>query len=170
DSDDFWADSDKLKKQVEFLDQEAGQVAIGTGVIVSNKDGQELRRYLNPEQDGQIRPRLLAKNPFAHSSVLYRRNIALAVNGYHQKLNGIEDYDLWLKLGQKGKFHNLPFYGLNYRQHETNISSTDRLRLMNENLSLVKKYRAFYPGFYRAWLRRFVRLQIARLLFFWLNR
>ncbi|MFA5023121.1 MAG: glycosyltransferase family 2 protein, partial [Candidatus Paceibacterota bacterium] len=44
DSHDFWADSDKLKKQVEFLDQEAGQVAIGTGVIVSNKDGQELRR------------------------------------------------------------------------------------------------------------------------------
>ncbi|MFA5000607.1 MAG: glycosyltransferase family 2 protein [Candidatus Paceibacterota bacterium] len=164
DSDDIWNSPDKLKKQIDFLDDHPNYVAVGTGVIVIDQNNQERKRYLNPEQDGQIRVQILAKNPFAHSSILYRRDIARSVNGYHPNLNGIEDYDLWLKLGQKGKLHNLPSYDLNYRQHGSNISNTDRLRLMMENLNLVKKYREFYPGFSYALIRRFVRLELAKLL------
>jgi len=164
DSDDVWDDPDKLKKQVDFLDHHSDYVAVGTGIIAVDKNGKEIKRYLNPERDGQIRSQLLAKNPFAHSSVLYRQDIALAVNGYHQTLNGIEDYDLWLKLGQKGKLYNFPSYSLNYRRHGSNISTTDQLRLMRENLNLAKKYREFYPGFYYALFRRFIRFKLAQII------
>ena len=168
DSDDLWANPNKLQNQADFLDNHPDYVLVGTGIIVVNQKNQELKRYLNPESDKAIKSQMLAKNPFAHSSVLYRRAVAQSAGGYHPTLSAIEDYDLWLKLGQAGKLHNLPSYDLIYRQHPANASVVDRLRLMKENLNLVKKYRPFYPNFYYAWFRRLARLKLVELLV-WLN-
>lgn len=164
DSDDVWLAKDKLSQQVDFLDFNYDYALVGTGVIVIDEIGKEIKRYLNSEGSVAIKNNLLAKNLFAHSSVLYRREMAIKMGSYPLKLNGIEDYDLWLRLGSKYKLHNLPLYSLGYRKHAGNISQTDRIRLMTSNLDLVKKYRQNYPNFYWALLRRSSRLFIAEIL------
>jgi glycosyltransferase involved in cell wall biosynthesis len=163
DSDDVWLAKDKLSQQVDFLDFNYDYVLVGTGVVVIDEKGKEIKRYLNPEATVPIKNSLLAKNSFAHSSVLYRRETAIKLGAYPLNLNGIEDYDLWLRLGSKYKLHNLPLYHLGYRKHAGNISQTDRIRLMTSNLDLVKKYQKYYPNFYWAWLRRSGRLFIAEI-------
>jgi glycosyltransferase involved in cell wall biosynthesis len=164
DSDDVWLAKDKLSQQVDFLDFNYEYALVGTGVVVIDEEGQEIKRYLNPEGNLAIRNSLLAKNSLAHSSVMYRREIAISLGSYPLNLNGIEDYDLWLRLGQKYKLHNLPLYDLGYRKHSGNISLTDRIRLMEANLTLIKKYQQYYPNFYWAWLRRTSRLLVVKIL------
>lgn len=164
DSDDVWLANDKLSQQIDFLDFNYEYALVGTGVVVIDEKGKELKRYVNPEGSVPIKNSLLAKNPFAHSSVLYRREIVLKLGAYPLNLNGIEDYDLWLRLGKKFKLHNLPLYDLGYRKHPNNISLIDRERLMQANLTLIKKYREFYPNFYWAWTRRSSRLLAVKIL------
>ena len=164
DSDDVWLAKDKLSQQVDFLDFNYDYALVGTGVVTIDENGKEIKRYLNPEAAVPIKNSLLAKNSFAHSSVMYRREIAIKLGSYPLNLNGIEDYDLWLRIGSKYKLHNLPLYHLGYRKHAGNISRTDRIRLMESNLELTKKYRDLYPNFYWAWLRRSSRLFIAEIL------
>lgn len=163
DSDDLWCDREKLAKQVAFLEKNSHYAAVGTGVIKIDKTGQELDRYLNPSTDGAIRDQILAKNPFAHSSVLYRKTAALGFGGYNPAINGIEDYDLWLKIGSKWLFANLPCYFLKYRVHGSNISLTDRQRLMKINLDLIRANRKNYPSYRLALARRWLRFWAYRL-------
>jgi glycosyltransferase involved in cell wall biosynthesis len=170
DSDDLWSDEEKLAKQVAFLDEHPGHVMVGGGVIVTDGEGQEKHRYLNPESDEDIRRDILRRNPFAHSSVLYRASAARQVGGYgtlgaEDSSDSAEDYDLFLRLGQAGKMANLPEYLVNYREHGGNVTGEKRLAMMRKNLMLVKKHGSEYPGYWRAWLRRFVRLSAGRIYF-----
>jgi hypothetical protein len=45
-----------------------------------------------------------------HSTLLYRRAIALALEGYNETLSGFQDWDFVLKLGHAGKLYNFPLY------------------------------------------------------------
>jgi glycosyltransferase involved in cell wall biosynthesis len=172
DSDDVWTDPDKLSKQVAFLDGHPDYVLLGGGVVVVDGHGKEVRRYLNSESDEAVRREILAKNPFAHSSVMYRADAARRVGGYRRLDEGdgsdsVEDYDLFLRLGLEGKLGNLREYLVQYRKHGGNVTSSRLLAMMRKNLALVNKYGSKYPRYYRAWLRRAVRLSAARTAFSW---
>src|SRR3989338_6842170 len=86
DSDDVWSDRDKLKKQYEFLERNKDYVLVGGGVIVIDEHGQERKRYFNRESDENIRGKILFQNQFAHSSVMFKRDVALKVGGYDEKI------------------------------------------------------------------------------------
>ena len=166
DSDDVWCDKDKLKKQYQFLEKHNDYALVGGGVIVIDEKGKEIKRYLNPYADDKIRKQILVKNPFAHSSVMYVRDFIKEIGGYNEDLSGIEDYDLWLRIGIEWKFFNLNDYVLKYRVHGSNISVLERLRLMQSNLFLINKYNKNYPNFYFAWIRRSARLVLFKIFNF----
>ena len=113
DHDDEWIDKDKLKKQVEFLENNQGHVLVGTGVVVVNEEGVEIARYLMPETDVEIRKKILRANCFIHSSVMYRAKKVKDIGCYTiEKMS--EDHDLWLRLGRVGKFMNFQEYSVQY--------------------------------------------------------
>ncbi len=166
DSDDVWCDPFKLKEQCNFLDTHPDYVIIGSGVVVINKEGNEIRRYINPRNDKDIRKNIYWRNPFAHSSVMYRHDTVVKMGGYDVSLDTAEDYDLFLRLGQVGKLANSEKYLIKYCVHDTNITITDRVQTMQLNISLARKYKGMYPFFYRAMVRRITRLFAYRLLSF----
>lgn len=159
DDDDEWADEEKLEKQVEFLDKNPDYVLVGTGTVVVNERGEELFRFLNPETDEEIRRKILSRNCFSHSSVMFRRSAAERVGNYpeEKKALHVEDYFLWLKLGKLGKFYNLPFYGIKFMVRPGAIGSKHKLRQFWHDILLVWQFRKDYPnfflGFLRSWLR-----------------
>ena len=158
DSDDTWCDSKKLEKQVRFLEEHPDYVLVGGGAMVLDEEGKECCRVLLPETDEKIRELMLFDCLFPHSTVVFRRDIWKIVGGYNERegTKGLglgEDWDLWLRSGEFGKFYNFQEYFLNYMQNKQN----NRPRyIIQQNfrfsLKLRKKYRNLYPNFWKAYL------------------
>lgn len=157
DSDDFWCKIDKLEKQVDFLEKNIGYALVGGGVIRIDRRGKEIVRYLLLENDQEIRETILVDNVFAHSAVLFRKDIWERVGGYDKEFDGFEDRDLWLKIGRLSKFYNIQEFFICYLGHDyknpsylaKNYKRTRRAKL---NIKLRKKYRNDYPDYRKALL------------------
>jgi len=67
---------------------------------------------------------LFVESPFAHPSVMYRREAVIAVGGYRQKA-WAEDYDLWLRLAEQGvRFARCPEILLYWRDRPQRLTRT----------------------------------------------
>lgn len=167
DDDDFWCNSQKLKRQVQFLEEHHEYVLTGGGIITINEAGQKSGFYLNPETDEEIRKFILFDCPCVTSSVVFRKDAYKLVGGYDIEIS--EDWDLFLKLGKVGKLYNFQDYFVYY--------SLDKKRriffreFFKSHIGLRRRYRNDYPGYSKAvllgWLYyfySFVPYSIQRLL------
>lgn len=148
DDDDWWIDSGKLAKQVAYLDTHPECIIVGTGVVVVDGAGNERYRYLKPETDAAIRESALSSNPFTHSTVVYRKDIARACGGYEQLY--AEDWDLWLEMGRRGKMYNIPEYLTGYLMAGQNKSRTFQRTQAKTVLVILARFKADYPHYFRA--------------------
>jgi len=160
DDDDEWIDFDKLREQVEFFSNNKNYVLIGTGTVVVDENGKELYRYLLPEDDAELRNKILTKNCFTHSSVLFRKEIALKFGGYSEEktVRHIEDYDLWLKMGTVGKLRNLPRYAVSFMLRQGAISSRNKIEQLKKIIKLIRNYKDQYPNYCVSFAKGYFRL------------
>ncbi len=154
DDDDYWCDPKKLEKQIAFLDVHPECVIAGGGTIVINESDHERFRYMKLETDMAIRNRILIANPFTHSTVMFRRDVSLAVGGYGNFKNA-EDWDLWLKLGTKGEFYNFQEYFVRYLMNEQSKTVIFKRSQTKEIFTLLRLYRHQYPNFWSAYALNF---------------
>lgn len=164
DSDDYWSDNNKLKIQFDFLSN-GGYVLVGCGCNVVNGRSEKKYELLKATKDSQIRNVFLIKNPFINSSVMFLKDLTIDIGGYDESLRVGEDYDLFLKLGRKGKISNINKILVNYRQHDQNISRLKLISALEDNLIIIKRYKGYYPNFLLALMKRSVRLYIAKMFF-----
>lgn len=154
DDDDVWCDNKKIEKQVDFLEKNPEYCLVGGGVIKIDKNGKEIVRYLLPEEDEDIRKKILINNVFAHTAVIFRKDIFQKVGGYDEQFIFIEDWDLWLKMGKVSKFYNLQDFFVSYLDQEYNNAHYYRnykiRRNVKLNIELRKKYRNNYPNYNKA--------------------
>ena len=151
DQDDEWIDTDKLRKQIEFLKNNTNYVLIGTGAVMVDENSVELARYLMPKTDVEIKKKILRANCFIHSSVVYRASVVKKIGGYTvEKMS--EDHDLWLRLGRVGKFANLEEYAVQYRFSTRGYNSSDKIVRLKQNLLFAKEHKDFYPNYFFALL------------------
>ena len=141
DSDDFWCEPKKLSRQFEFLESHPDIVMAGSCAIIIDADGKEKRRAVKPSSDAEIKKVFLLKNPFFHSSLMYRKGSILALGGYDEKLKYCDDFDLWLRLNEMESFYNFPDFFIKYREHSDNESVKNFWRASREVWSVIRRYR-----------------------------
>lgn len=147
DDDDPWATREKLARQVDFLEKNPDHAAVGGGMIVVNRDGKELFRYLQPRKDQDIRHTILFSNPMANATTMFRKSTAEKVGFYNEAIHSGADRDFWLKIGKVGKMYNLPEYLAYYTVAGQNSLFRDQRELFASSLSIIKRYKNDYPRY-----------------------
>ena len=115
DGDDKWY-PEKLKKQVEFLDNNPRIDIVGTQMRQVNESGNPINASLvHPTDDLEIKSKLLSgNNSIVHPTVVFRKEIFLRAGTYDGHYRFAEDYHFWLKCCKWYHFANLDEVLLDY--------------------------------------------------------
>jgi glycosyltransferase involved in cell wall biosynthesis len=125
DDDDRWR-SDKLARQVEFLDAHPEVLLVAARMQFF---GAASRVWPDAERAGEVGfDALLAGNEIGTSTVVARRAALLAAGCFEPTRPICEDYALWLRLALRGKLVVLPDVLVDYRVHAGSLSH-DEARL-----------------------------------------
>jgi glycosyltransferase involved in cell wall biosynthesis len=162
DSDDAWTDRAKLQKQIEFLENNPAHVLCGCQARVIDEDGLEIGYITHALDDAGIRDAMLLSNQFVHSSAVFRKNAAVSAGGYGGYMIG-EDYDLFLNIGLKGKFANMPDTMVDYRRHSAGVTWKNKVVSAGEHLKIIKKFKGRYPNYCLALVKAYFRIIFAYL-------
>ena len=68
---------------------------------------------------------LIARNRIATDTVCAKRAVVLELGGFCETPGVREDYDLWLRMATRGRFHYIEAPLALYRRHETNLSNNE---------------------------------------------
>lgn len=103
--------SNRIEKQVQFLEGSREYVLVGSRMYIHNAiSGKRNELYSDdarPVTDGEIRKAFLRGQPIQHSSVLMNAGVVKQIGGYNESINFLLDRDIFLRLAQHGKLHNL---------------------------------------------------------------
>ncbi|QDU34452.1 Putative glycosyltransferase EpsE [Poriferisphaera corsica] len=123
DADDY-SDHTRLEKQVNFLLENPDHVAVGSWFVRVDPEGNTLGMKMLPETHEEIDSLHIEGNAgaIAHSSLMYRTDAFRDIGGYSERPCAT-DYDLALKLAEKGRIANLPEVLYYWRQHLKSTSS-----------------------------------------------
>ncbi|OOG68173.1 glycosyltransferase family 2 protein [Algoriphagus sp. A40] len=139
DADDI-AYPNRIARQVEFMERYP-QIGI-SGTLAEYFDGTPFNKIVKNEC---LRPSLLLDCPFAHPTVIIRKEILdksrLRFSGY------LEDYELWIKLSALTDFALLPEVLLKYRRSENQFTAQNFEKRANE----ANKLRINFAEY---WLKR----------------
>lgn len=125
DADDI-AEPDRFARQVRFLRDHPEVAALGSAIRVIDETGAHRRLQTYPCGPAAVAKAMLGGCALAHPAVMMRRDAVLAIGGYREAFRHAEDYDLWLRLGERHALDNLPECLLRYRQHRASVSFTYR--------------------------------------------
>jgi len=118
----------RVQEQINAANQNSNLVLLGSqiGLFGGNSIGKFPNHY--PLTDSELRIALSEGCFFAHPAVLIRREALVHVNYYNPKLDGAEDYELWLLLASQGEIQNLESVLTQYRVHSGQFTSKYRTK------------------------------------------
>jgi glycosyltransferase involved in cell wall biosynthesis len=120
DSDDR-AMSSRLAEQVQYIEnQQLG--LLGGGVECIDEDGNGIFTLQLPSCREGLRDFMMLNNYIAHTTVMFRREIFDDLGGYRTQFKDAEDYDLFLRVGDKYEIDNLSTIICQYRLHGGQVS------------------------------------------------
>jgi len=122
------ASSQRLSKQVSFLNNNPDYVLVGSNVKIIGDRGTFLGRSRFPLTDQGIRLRMNIGNPFAHSAVAFRRRAVLDAGNYWSPdaKPFPEDYHLWCRLASRGLMANLSERLVDYHANESGLALANK--------------------------------------------
>ena len=130
----------RIEEQVKYVLEHPSLIGVGTLVecipgssYVSEdllfKVAERRNSFITREQ---IREKIFWGSPFTHSSVMFSKDIFWEAGGYDTDFKIAYDYDLWLRLLEKGEIENVPKVLLQYRIHNKSLSNIDSIATVNE--------------------------------------
>lgn len=161
DSDDV-ADSERLKKQVSFLEQHKGCDLVGTWANVIDETGKEIGSIRPETNSVVIKNTILRGNPLIHPTWMFRKSLTDKVGDYDPNAVNTEDYEFLLRIARNHDIANIPEFLLKYRFNTQGISFGKNKR--QERNALITRLKAIRKYGYPRWQA----IYLLRPLFFYL--
>jgi glycosyltransferase involved in cell wall biosynthesis len=124
DADDI-ASVDRFERQATFLSRHPQVGVVGGATLLVRRDGRPIRTVQYPLDDAGIRRLLRRRSAIAHPAALIRAAPLRELGGYRRAFITAQDYDLWLRLGERAELANLPETVLQYRMHPSQLSESN---------------------------------------------
>ncbi len=116
----------RLEKQICYVRKHSNVILLGAGCRTIDEHGMEMRNFSYPTNHDRLVNHLeRGKSPFPHSSAIFKKTIVQSLCGYRNRLNGAEDYDLWLRMSKLGKIHCLRDQLILLRKHSGSITANN---------------------------------------------
>ena len=145
---DDWMKPTRLERQVRYLAEHPAVGLLGTAILEVDEHG-DVRRHVFPAlRDADLRRSLIRRNPFAHSSVVFRRWVWARVGGYDEGYPVAQDLDLWLRMAPLTQMANLAECLTVRRLHPGQVSA--RRRAMRRWMEARARWRAIRAGTHSA--------------------
>lgn len=113
---------ERLEIQADYLRAHPECLVVGSRVLAVDTDGDPLCEWTREQTHEEIEAELLSigRGPgMLGGAVMMRREAVLAVGKYRE--SSVEDRDLFLRLGERGRLANVPQALLRYRQHPSSL-------------------------------------------------
>lgn len=98
---------DRLKYQVNFLDENHGIGLVGSYASFIDEKGREIQIWKTPETHEEIKKVFQTGNSFCHGLVLFRKECLDTVGYYREEFKYAQDYDYWLRISEHFKTANI---------------------------------------------------------------
>lgn len=117
------AEPARLEEQVAFMKSYPQVVLLGTSLMYVDAGGRVFGDVRMRTDNRTLQELLPTANQFCHPSVVMRADVVRSIGGYRELAGrAAQDYDLWLRLAERGEIANLSDLLLRYRVHENQIS------------------------------------------------
>lgn len=125
----------RFESQIRFLRNHPDHVAVGGQVVLTDTEGEPLRRWdlYEPTHDLIDAAHLVGRSgAISHPSCLFRREALRKVGGYSDRFEVAHDIDLFLRLAEVGKLGNVPETVMHYRLHPGSACNQKTRRMHDE--------------------------------------
>lgn len=140
---------DRLQKQVAYLGLHSSLGLVGSWGVQINERGEAIGKFEPPVEDGELYEALGWSNPFVHSSIMYRRELAKELGGYSPAYIYAQDFALILTMARNQKIR-VGMIGERLCSYRICASSVTRtpgslLTIGQEQLALLREAAAIFP-------------------------
>lgn len=132
--------SNRLAKQVEYMDSHPDVAVVGGSFQAIDEDGNDL--YVHHAMMGEkLSKYCLMPSPLAHPTVMMRRDVIVDNNlFYDEQYSSAQDYDLWQRINKKFRMDNLRDILLMYRIQGNSISVAKRQQQQDNTYKIFSQY------------------------------
>ncbi len=138
DSDDI-SKLDRFEKQFNYLQEHPETALLGTWITEFSKDENKPDTVTKlPCRHQEIMKFAKSRNPFRHMTVIYKKQAVINSGNYRDFL-WFEDYDLWIRMLQKGYITaNIPEYLVNVRADKSMFARRGGWQYLKQDLKFQK--------------------------------
>lgn len=113
---------DRLSVQVAALRRDPGLALLGSQARALDESGRAIGKVDRPLDEVSVRWYALLDNPFIHTAVMFRRDVASALGGFDGAFDPFsQDYALWWRIVRGHRAENLRDRLVDYRVSATSI-------------------------------------------------
>jgi glycosyltransferase involved in cell wall biosynthesis len=148
---------DRFQKQFSMLSEDDRLALVGSNTYIIDENDEMIGQRSYPSSYKEITRSMLCYNPFAHSSVMFKKNVAIEFGCYDVNMMYVEDYDLWMRISSRYNSQNSEDFLVKIRNHTESIRGSNTQDMQFQALKIKKiGYRKYHYKFTLNVVRSFI--------------